>query len=104
MKIIAQTPNDRILVSLQMDELANLIGEYSKYDVKTAFINDSIKNDTEIQISDIYVKHKLIVGLQSQSEYESARAQLNKLLKALTPIENKVLALSNNAAAITQKK
>lgn len=104
MKIIAETPNERVLVSLRKDELANILGEYSKFDVKREFMETAIKNETEIDICDIYQKHRLIVDLQKQSEYEQARYKLNKLLEALTPIENKILKLSKSGGVVLNSK
>ncbi|HZI26244.1 MAG TPA: hypothetical protein VFD46_14265 [Chryseolinea sp.] len=104
MKIIAQTPNERVLVSLTDNELANLLGEYSRYDVKREFMEHAIKNETEIEISDIYQKHRLIADMQKNSEYESARHQLEKLLRALTPIENKIAKLSKCGGVVLGKK
>lgn len=94
MKIIAQTPNERVLVSVTESELANLLGHYSKYDVKREFIETSIKSEIEISISDIYQKHDLINQLQKNEDYQKARHALNALMNALTPIENKVVMLS----------
>ena len=94
MKIIAAMPNERILVSLKENELANLLGEYSRHNVKSEFINQAIKSETEIDISDIYDKHSLIVAIQKTSEYDTARRKLENMLEALTPIENKITAMN----------
>lgn len=99
MKIIAETPNDRVLVSLKISELANIIGEFSQYDVKREFIDSAIKHDTEIEVSDIYAKHSLIHEMQKEEVILEARHKLTKLLKALTPIESKVSVL----AGLTKK-
>lgn len=94
MKIIAQTPNERVLVSLTENELANLLGVYSRFDTKREFIEGAIKSETEIEVSDIYRKHSLINELQKNEEYKKARQALEKLMSALSPIENKVIKLS----------
>ena len=94
MKVIAEMPNERVLVSVTRDELANLLGEYSKFDVKKEFMDMAIKNETEIEISDIYKKHRLIYGFQTEAAYSKARHKLEEMLEALTPIENKIEKLS----------
>lgn len=100
MKVIAQIPGDRVLVSLTLRELANVLGEYSQYDLKREVINELITKDTEVQISDIYDKHYLISEFQSSDKLNDAREKLEKLLRALTPIESKV----SDLALLTQKK
>ena len=96
-------PNERVLISIKRDELANLLGEYSKYDVKKEFIDQAIKTETEIEISDIYVKHRLINDIQNKAEYDKARRKLEEILIALTPIENKVETLFNNNGGKAKK-
>lgn len=94
MKLIARLPvntsNDRILVNLTLDELANILGETFGMNLKKDFINDCISKETEIEISDIYKKHSLIKNLQNQREYDKARKKLEDILEALTPIEEKI--------------
>ena len=94
MKIISEISDEKVLVSLKKDELANLLGEYSSYKVKREFLQQVIKNETEIEISDIYKKHLLINSLQKTSDYDKARAKLQNILEALTPIESKIEQLS----------
>lgn len=93
MKIISKIPGERVLVSLKEDELSNVLGEYSRYDIKEKFYEQAIKGELEIDISDIYKKHRLIHSLQNQSDYQKARGKLEELLEALTPIESKVSEL-----------
>ena len=94
MKIISQMPNERVLISIKDDELANILGSYSKYDIKKDFIDQAIKTEVEIEICDIYQKHRLINSIQNSAEYETARRKLEEMLRALTPIENKIELLS----------
>ena len=85
---------ERFLVSLTKDELANVVGHYSKYDLKAEFVKDSIRGEIELEISDIYKKHRLIDEFQKTEAVEAARTQIQKLLRTLTPIENKVKDLA----------
>lgn len=95
MKIISQLPEDKVLVSLDRGELANILGEYSKFDIKKEVLDELIIEGTNISISDIYSKHRLIHGIQHSSDYNTARRKLEEMLSALTPIENKIAALSD---------
>lgn len=94
MKIISQIPGDRVLVSLKADELANILGHYSGHDLKRDFYDDVIKSELELEVSDIYKKHRLINDLQKQNNYEKARTKLETMLSALKPIEDKIAKLS----------
>jgi hypothetical protein len=103
MKIIAETPNDRVLVSLRRDELANILGHYSGHDLKRDFMTESIKSECEIEVSDIYQKHRLISAFQNSGEFEAARTRLNRLMTALTPIESKVTQLIKSGGIQSDK-
>jgi len=85
MKVIAKLPDDKCLVEVTNDELANICGHYSRY-AKEFNINIGI----DINISDIYKKHDLIITLQKLRSYDTARKKLNDMLNALTPIEDKI--------------
>ena len=87
-------PNERVLISIKEDELANILGSYGKYDIKREFINQAIKTEMEIDVCDIFQKHKLINSIQNSAEYDTARSKLKDMLDALTPIENKIELLS----------
>ena len=94
MKIISEISNEKVLVSLTKGELANLLGEYGEHQIKYDFLQNVIKKELDINVSDIYKKHRLINSLQKESDYYKARSKLESMLKALTPIENKIEALS----------
>lgn len=87
MKVIAEIPGDKVLVELSKDEFANVCGHYSKYS-KGFDIKDTVGED--IEISDIYHKHRQIHRIQNSHEYEKARSKLQDMLNALIPIEDKI--------------
>ena len=89
-------PNERVLISIKEDELANILGSYSKYDIKKDFMDQAIKTEMEIDICDIYQKHRLIHSIQNSAEYDTARRKLKEILDALTPIEDKIKTLSKS--------
>lgn len=89
MKIIGEA-NERFIVSLTENELANVMGLFSKYDLLRPFLNNAIKKEIDIEISDIYKKHESIVRLQNTKDYDSARTKLRGMLEALTSIEDKI--------------
>lgn len=88
MRVIAELPNDKVLVEMSKDEFANIIGYYSKN--SGSF---QIKIGVDVDISDIYRKHNLIKSLQNTAEYDRARKKLKDILDALTPIEDKINVL-----------
>lgn len=87
MKIIAELPDNKVLVELTKDELANIIGHYSHYDEG---FKEKIKIGATVDVSDIYKKHRLIKSLQDSKEYDQARKKVKDILDALTPIEDKI--------------
>lgn len=96
MKIISEIPTEKILVSMTKDEFANIVGFYSHYALngeRKNIINDAIKEEREINISEIFQQHQLITELQKSDNFQEARRKLNSMLKALTVIENKVVSL-----------
>lgn len=95
MKIISEIPEDRLLITIHKDEFVKLLGHFSKYDIESGVIKEFIKSERDINISDIYNKHKLIHGLQTLPSYNTARAKLQEMLDALTPIEDKIKDLAN---------
>jgi len=99
MKVIAQLPDERVLISVTGNEFANLLGQYSKYDIKREDVNAFISEAKEVDISDIYMKHRLIFEMQNTDTMKEARNKLERLLFTLTPIESKVSAL----AKVTKK-
>jgi hypothetical protein len=91
MKTIAELPENKVLVELTKDELANICGHYS------SISNDyKLKIGVEIDVSDIYKKHRLINSLQQTNEYEKARNKIKDILNALTPIEDKINIIKTN--------
>ncbi len=93
MKIISRIPNESYLIKVNKDELANIMGEAYGSLLKRDVIDHLIVTEIDTNISDIYKKHSLITDLQSGDSYLDARKQLEKLLRALTPIESKILDL-----------
>lgn len=85
MKVIAELPSDKVLVELSTTELANVCGHYG-----TMSAGFKVKIGAEVDISDIYSKHKKIHSLQCSSDYDKARKKLETMLQALTPIEDKI--------------
>ena len=85
MKIIAELANDKCLVEISNNELANLLNFYSQN--SSGFNLKSLINK-EINISSIYEKYRSIHDLQTSPEYNKARAKLKKMLNALKPIED----------------
>jgi hypothetical protein len=95
MKVISEIPKDKVLVSLTKKELANLLGEYSEYDIKREVLDNMILQEIDFPISDIYIKHYKINQLQKQASHDKARFKLEEMLEALTPIENLISALTD---------
>jgi hypothetical protein len=95
MIIISELPEYKVLVTMTKDELANILGQSSKYSIEKDFIYEAIKNQTNLNASDIYNKHVLIKDIQNLSSYNTARKRLEEMLKALTPIEDQVKLLAN---------
>lgn len=94
MKIISRIPTSKVLVSITEDELANILGQYSNIDITREFYDNAIKNEVDIQISDVYKKNFLINSIKKQSDYATARNQLQAMLDAITPIKDKVSDLA----------
>ena len=95
MIIIAEKPNDRVLVDLSYDELANILGEYSKYsDGIHKKVDTLIESGIEIDVTPIYKNHELIHALLNQPKYSKARTQLAEMLKAITPMESLIETLA----------
>jgi len=95
MKIISEVPNNRYLVIVTDDELANIVGDPSHY--TTGFdtaVKGAIKNESDIQISIIYKKHSMIQDELNSRLADKARAKLQKMLDTLTPIENLIKDIS----------
>ena len=96
MEIISRVPEEKVLVMLSEDELANILGHYSKYSKVSdsesfhEFLNKGIKNRLQIEVSDIYKKAEAVQRIMSSSSYDKARTKLENMLKALTPIEDKL--------------
>ena len=95
MKVISEIPKGKVLVSLTRKELANLLGEYSEYDIKREVLDNLISEETDFPISRIYLKHSQINKLQKQASYDKARFKLEEMLEALTPIESFISDLSD---------
>ncbi len=95
MKIISILPGDRIMINVTKKEFANLLGHYSNYDVKEKDINEHIEKGSEIPIHEIYEKHRLINEIQKSNDYDKARRKLERMLEALTPIEEKIKLISD---------
>lgn len=95
MKVISEILKDKVLVSLTKKELANLLGEYSEYDIKREVLDNMISQEIDFPISDFYMQHYRINQLQRQADYNKARFRLEEMLEALTPIENLLSDLSD---------
>ncbi len=93
MKIISKIPDDSFLLKVTSQELANILGFHSKYDIKDEFLKPAMSLEKDIEICDIYKDYHRITGILNSSEGETARGKLNNMLKALTPIENKMQSL-----------
>lgn len=93
MKIISQIPVNKYLISIDKDELARVLGYYYESAIPKDFIKDVISNETDIDMSDIYKKHYIIHDLQNSDNITKARKELERMLAALTPIEDKVKSL-----------
>lgn len=94
MKIISRVPKEKVMVIMSEDELANILGHYSRYSegfIKS--IEAAIAAETEFDVKLFYQKYQLIAGLQKQSEYDKARATLQTMLRALTPVEDLLMKL-----------
>jgi len=89
MKIISRVPKEKVMVVMSEDELANILGHYSRYsDGFIKSIEAAIAAETEFDIREIYNKYRLIKSIQERAVYDRARAKLEGMLDALTPIED----------------
>lgn len=88
MKVLAKIKevdlNRYVLVEMTENELANIMGEYSHYDIP---IDKLVKEGTDIQISQIYEQYNIYRNILKLADYDKARRKLEDMLKALTPIE-----------------
>ena len=87
MKIISRISEEHFLLKVTKNELANLLGEYSFYSIKDAFVEQAIKLESDVVISDIYAKHGEVKDFQK--DMERAKEQLMKMHSALETIEKK---------------
>lgn len=98
MKIIGLA-GDNIIIEATMNEVANLVGAYSKYQIKEAGVGydyDTLfRVGTDIKISKIYEDMTAIQNIRLSKEYDSARHKLEKMLEVLTPIEDLVKQLQD---------
>lgn len=85
MKVIAKTREENskmyVIVEMTDEELANIIGRCSCYDIPS--IDRLIKEDVDIQISKIYSQYSPFCNILK----DKARKKLEDMLEALTPIE-----------------
>lgn len=88
MKIIAEIKGNKVLVEMDKDEIANVLGVYSRYNLDKMHENWNSIMNKDLKVSDIYTKHSKIRALQNEAEYSTARAKLKELLDVLTPIED----------------
>lgn len=95
MKVIAEIKDDRVLVEVSKEELANILGVYGKHNLSD--INESWASimNKEVAVSDIYINNNRINDAQHTPEYATARTKLKELLEALTPIEELIIKLNN---------
>ena len=95
MKIISKVPTNKVMVVMTTEELANVMGNHSEYsDNQAQAIDKAIREELDLPISNIYMKHYLITALVNQSEYDTARRKLKDMLHAITPIEDMIEKLS----------
>jgi len=89
MKIISRVPKEKVMVVMSEDELANILGHFSRYsDGFIKSIEAAIAAEREFDVVEAYKKHYLIKSIQERAVYDRARAKLEDMLKALTPIED----------------
>jgi len=94
MKIISKIAGSHFLIRVSKKELAHLMGHYGETEVKSGFIDQAVTSETEIAISDIYMKHHLLHNIQSEVPCQKARQKLQDMLDALTEVEDQVEKLS----------
>lgn len=98
MKIIG-IANDNVIIEADKNEIANLVGAYSKHQLdkeKDGYDYDTLfRVGVKFNISKIYNKMRNLQYIKINSEYDSARSKLKEMLDSLTPIEDLVTLLKN---------
>lgn len=89
MKVISKIGDSHYLLKVSETELANILGYSSSYsnDFKPK-VESAIRFETDLKISNIYLKHRSIKTLQTSDNVNKARLELSKILESLTPIED----------------
>lgn len=89
MKVISKIGDSHYLLKVSETELANILGYNSSYsDNFKPKVESAIRFETDLKISGIYSKYHNIKVLQTSDNINKARLELNKILEALTPIED----------------
>lgn len=94
MKILAEKHEGYIL-DVTKDELANILGYHSAYsdEFRRAAINDAIKHNTPVKISDIYKDYERTRYYKENERLKEAATKLKQMIKALEPIEEVIKIL-----------
>lgn len=87
MKIIGKGEHTYIIEATK-DEVANLMREYSKYDIK------DLKCGTTIDIKELYSQYRDLHSTLLSKNITGARKELTRIVSLLTPIEE-VVTISN---------
>lgn len=93
MKVIGEAGEESYIVQMSSEELANVLGFYSKYDADLHQLIKQSRNGTNIPISSVYQNYFKVKGIVESSDYDKARTKLNEMLNALKPIEELVTKL-----------
>lgn len=70
-----------------------VLGHYSSSDIPKEDRSRFIKEETELVISDIYFKHRLIHSYQNSDALQEARKKLLRMAESLLPIEEKIKSI-----------
>lgn len=93
MRIIGEAGEDSYIVQMTSDEVANVLGFYSKYDVTLQQLVRQSRNGVNLPISSVYQNYHKVKGIVEGSDYDKARTKVKDILKALEPIEELVTKL-----------
>lgn len=93
MKILGASNNEDYIVQLTKEELANILGFYSKYDVEFARIVKEALKGKPIPISLIYRNYWKVKSIVESSEYSKAKSKLQEMIDAIEPIDELISEL-----------
>lgn len=95
MRILSKTSKGKFLVEITERELANIVGEDYYHNV-SGKIDAAIREEKQLQISDIFDKYSVLNNTIKEKSYQDARRKLEMLISVLTPIESLLSKLNDN--------